>query len=147
MTLAVAVVCPFPFNDDASVKKNGIVFAADTRYSYEDRPAFDRGIKIIQLGRSAACVFAGNVACAANVALHLNRVFAGTIGRYAPALLDEQIDDAVRLADETDAARGVMFDGRLAEDFKLTTGTWVRVKQDARRHPGDRSPPCRTPPP
>ena len=35
--------------------------------------------------------------------------------------------DAVRLADERDPARGVMFDGRLAEDFKLTTGTWVHV--------------------
>ncbi len=35
--------------------------------------------------------------------------------------------DAVRLADEIDPARGVMFDGRLAEDFKLTTGTWVHV--------------------
>jgi feruloyl-CoA synthase len=35
--------------------------------------------------------------------------------------------DAVRFADEADAARGVIFDGRLAEDFKLTTGTWVHV--------------------
>ena len=35
--------------------------------------------------------------------------------------------DAVRLADEHDPAKGVMFDGRLAEDFKLTTGTWVHV--------------------
>jgi len=35
--------------------------------------------------------------------------------------------DAVRLADEDDAARGVIFDGRLAEEFKLTTGTWVHV--------------------
>jgi feruloyl-CoA synthase len=35
--------------------------------------------------------------------------------------------DAVRFADESDAARGVIFDGRLAEDFKLTTGTWVHV--------------------
>jgi feruloyl-CoA synthase len=35
--------------------------------------------------------------------------------------------DAVRFADATDPARGVMFDGRLAEDFKLTTGTWVHV--------------------
>ena len=34
--------------------------------------------------------------------------------------------DAVRFADE-DAARGVIFDGRLAEDFKLATGTWVHV--------------------
>jgi feruloyl-CoA synthase len=35
--------------------------------------------------------------------------------------------DAVRFADDGDAARGVIFDGRLAEDFKLTTGTWVHV--------------------
>jgi feruloyl-CoA synthase len=35
--------------------------------------------------------------------------------------------DAMRFADQNDAARGVMFDGRLAEDFKLTTGTWVNV--------------------
>jgi len=35
--------------------------------------------------------------------------------------------DAVRFADESDPARGVMFDGRLAEDFKLMTGTWVHV--------------------
>ena len=35
--------------------------------------------------------------------------------------------DAVRFADATDPAKGVVFDGRLAEDFKLTTGTWVHV--------------------
>jgi feruloyl-CoA synthase len=35
--------------------------------------------------------------------------------------------DAVRLADPSDAAKGILFDGRLAEDFKLTTGTWVQV--------------------
>jgi feruloyl-CoA synthase len=35
--------------------------------------------------------------------------------------------DAVRFADPSDAAKGILFDGRLAEDFKLTTGTWVHV--------------------
>lgn len=35
--------------------------------------------------------------------------------------------DAVRLVDEGDAGKGLMFDGRLAEDFKLTSGTWVAV--------------------
>jgi feruloyl-CoA synthase len=35
--------------------------------------------------------------------------------------------DAVRFADPADASKGVLFDGRLAEDFKLTTGTWVHV--------------------
>ncbi|MEQ9640611.1 MAG: feruloyl-CoA synthase [Alphaproteobacteria bacterium] len=36
-----------------------------------------------------------------------------------------RIGDAVRLADPDDPAKGVVFDGRVAEDFKLTTGTWV----------------------
>lgn len=35
--------------------------------------------------------------------------------------------DAVRFADPRDPAQGLVFDGRLAEDFKLTTGTWVHV--------------------
>ena len=47
------------------------------------------------------------------------------------AAFDEEgfyrIGDAVRLADESDPAKGIVFDGRVAEDFKLTTGTWVHV--------------------
>jgi feruloyl-CoA synthase len=35
--------------------------------------------------------------------------------------------DSVRLADPTDVAQGFLFDGRLKEDFKLSTGTWVHV--------------------
>jgi feruloyl-CoA synthase len=35
--------------------------------------------------------------------------------------------DAVRFADPGNPAAGVIFDGRIAEDFKLTTGTWVHV--------------------
>ena len=35
--------------------------------------------------------------------------------------------DAMRFVDPADPARGLMFDGRLAEDFKLSTGTWVSV--------------------
>jgi feruloyl-CoA synthase len=38
-----------------------------------------------------------------------------------------KIGDAVRFADPADASKGVVFDGRLAEDFKLTSGTWVHV--------------------
>jgi feruloyl-CoA synthase len=37
------------------------------------------------------------------------------------------IGDAGRLADPTDPRKGVVFDGRVAEDFKLTSGTWVSV--------------------
>jgi len=47
------------------------------------------------------------------------------------AAFDEEgyyrLGDAVRLVDTADAARGMIFDGRLSDDFKLTSGTWVRV--------------------
>ena len=35
--------------------------------------------------------------------------------------------DAVRFIDEHDINKGLMFDGRLAEDFKLSSGTFVNV--------------------
>jgi feruloyl-CoA synthase len=38
-----------------------------------------------------------------------------------------KIGDAGRLAVASDPSRGVVFDGRVAEDFKLSTGTWVHV--------------------
>jgi feruloyl-CoA synthase len=38
-----------------------------------------------------------------------------------------RIGDAVKLADPADPAKGIVFDGRVAEDFKLSTGTWVHV--------------------
>ena len=37
--------------------------------------------------------------------------------------------DAVSFVDEADLGQGLMFGGRLAEDFKLATGTWVHVGQ------------------
>lgn len=35
--------------------------------------------------------------------------------------------DAMRFADPNDPTKGLLFDGRLTEDFKLATGTWVHV--------------------
>ena len=35
--------------------------------------------------------------------------------------------DAMRLEDPDDPSRGLIFDGRIAENFKLSTGTWVGV--------------------
>ena len=47
------------------------------------------------------------------------------------AAFDEEgyyrIGDAVRFADENDAARGIEFAGRVAEEFKLSSGTWVHT--------------------
>src|SRR5262245_10351336 len=47
------------------------------------------------------------------------------------AAFDEEgfykLGDAMRFADPAEPRRGLVFDGRLAEDFKLSTGTWVRV--------------------
>jgi feruloyl-CoA synthase len=53
----------------------------------------------------------------------------------APALtaaaFDEEgyykIGDALKFEDPDDPAKGLLFDGRIAEDFKLATGTWVSV--------------------
>ncbi len=53
----------------------------------------------------------------------------------APQLTAEAFDeegwlktgDAVRFAEEDNPAAGLLFDGRVAENFKLTTGTWVNV--------------------
>jgi feruloyl-CoA synthase len=38
-----------------------------------------------------------------------------------------RIGDALKFADPAAPERGLVFDGRVAEDFKLTTGTWVPV--------------------
>ncbi len=52
-------------------------------------------------------------------------------GEMFDAAFDEdgflKTGDAARLADPDDPARGIVFDGRLAENFKLTSGTWVHV--------------------
>ena len=39
------------------------------------------------------------------------------------------IGDAGRFEDEDDPAEGIVFDGRVAENFKLMTGTWVHAGQ------------------
>jgi feruloyl-CoA synthase len=52
-----------------------------------------------------------------------------------PDLTREQFDedgflktgDAGKLADPDDPSKGILFDGRLAENFKLMSGTWVHV--------------------
>jgi feruloyl-CoA synthase len=38
-----------------------------------------------------------------------------------------RLGDAMEFADPTDPRRGLVFNGRLAEDFKLSTATWVSV--------------------
>ena len=38
-----------------------------------------------------------------------------------------KIGDALKFEDPDDPGKGLIFDGRLAEDFKLATGTWVSV--------------------
>jgi feruloyl-CoA synthase len=61
------------------------------------------------------------------------QVFRGYLGR--PDLATEAFDeegfyrsgDAGRLVDPADPGRGILFDGRIAEDFKLSSGTWVNA--------------------
>ncbi len=50
--------------------------------------------------------------------------------RTAAAFDDEGfycLGDAGRLVDDNNPSAGILFDGRVAEDFKLVTGTWVSV--------------------
>jgi feruloyl-CoA synthase len=60
-------------------------------------------------------------------------VFPGYLNDAAltAAAFDEEgfyrIGDAGKLVDRQDPSQGVVFDGRVAEDFKLSTGTWVSV--------------------
>lgn len=37
--------------------------------------------------------------------------------------------DALRFVDQENPSKGMLFDGRVAEDFKLRTGTWVHVSK------------------
>jgi feruloyl-CoA synthase len=52
-------------------------------------------------------------------------------GELTAAAFDEdgfyRLGDALKFADPTDPGAGLLFDGRIAEDFKLATGTWVNV--------------------
>jgi feruloyl-CoA synthase len=47
------------------------------------------------------------------------------------AAFDEEgfykLGDALRFVDESDPSKGFFFDGRIAEDFKLSTATWVSM--------------------
>jgi feruloyl-CoA synthase len=47
------------------------------------------------------------------------------------AAFDEEgyykLGDALKFVDESDPEQGLLFDGRVGEDFKLATGTWVSV--------------------
>jgi feruloyl-CoA synthase len=38
-----------------------------------------------------------------------------------------KLGDALKFVDPSDAGKGLLFDGRIAEDFKLSTGTWTSV--------------------
>jgi feruloyl-CoA synthase len=59
--------------------------------------------------------------------------FAGYVARpdLTEAAFDDEgffkLGDAVRLVDPADPTQGMRFDGRVAEDFKLVNGAWVRT--------------------
>ena len=51
--------------------------------------------------------------------------------KLTAAAFDEEgfykLGDALKLEDPADPSQGLLFDGRVTEDFKLATGTWVNV--------------------
>jgi feruloyl-CoA synthase len=60
-------------------------------------------------------------------------VMSGYLGgpEKTAAAFDEEgfykLGDAVRFVDDKDPSQGLVFDGRVTEDFKLDSGTWVSV--------------------
>ncbi|HWY14967.1 MAG TPA: AMP-binding protein [Rhizomicrobium sp.] len=60
-------------------------------------------------------------------------VMPGYLGRQdlTRAAFDEEgfysLGDAAKFVDDNDPAKGMVFDGRVTEDFKLVSGTWVSV--------------------
>lgn len=80
-------------------------------------------VKMIPLGKSGKCelrVRGPNVTPGYWKAPDLTEAAFDEEGFY-------RIGDAGRLADPDDPAKGIEFAGRLAEDFKLSSGTWVHV--------------------
>ena len=61
----------------------------------------------------------------------MSRQVTGARRNSPPQAFDEEgfyrLGDAVKFADPADPRAGLLFDGRIAEDFKLATGTWVNV--------------------
>lgn len=56
--------------------------------------------------------------------------YLGDAARNAAAFDDEgyyRLGDAVKFVDPADPRQGLLFDGRVTEDFKLDSGTWVSV--------------------
>ena len=61
---------------------------------------------------------------------HHARLLAAAEAFTAQAFDEEgfyRLGDAFKFADPADPRQGLLFDGRIAEDFKLSTGTWVSV--------------------
>jgi len=65
MTFAVAALTPYPFLESLPTgvewPRNGIVFLADTRYSFDSGGIVDNGLKLCKLTDTAGCVIAGDV--------------------------------------------------------------------------------------
>ena len=49
------------------------------------------------------------------------------VKKIQPVSIHGQISLDISFVDPDDPRKGLIFDGRLAEDFKLSTGTWVSV--------------------
>ena len=60
----------------------------------------------------------------------VTRGYVGDPEKTAAAFDEEgfyKLGDAAKFIDDNDPAQGLMFDGRVTEDFKLDSGTWVSV--------------------
>lgn len=84
-------------------------------------PAPGEELKLVPSGRKLECRLRGpNITPGYWNEPQLTRAAFDEEGFY-------KIGDALRFVDESDPSKGFLFDGRIAEDFKLSTATWVSV--------------------
>jgi feruloyl-CoA synthase len=82
-------------------------------------PAVGQEMKLVPVGAKLEARFRGaNVTPGYWRQAELTRAAFDEEGYY-------KMGDAVRFADPAHPEKGLMFDGRLAEDFKLSSGTWA----------------------
>ena len=84
-------------------------------------PAVGLEMKLVPVGKKLEARFRGpNITPGYWRHAELNQAAFDEEGYY-------RMGDAVRFADPDHPEKGLMFDGRLLEDFKLTSGTWASV--------------------
>jgi hypothetical protein len=129
MTFAVAAFCPYPFWP--GIPARGIVFVADTRYSFPDKapgqktPPFDFGMKVAALGTHAGCVCAGDARSAQLAVGKFEAYFRAEPRAADPTRVMADLRAHYSAAVDEARRRGVLGDFAIVVGCLLTSGNPV----------------------